>query len=105
MTGIHDCGQRQQRTTPGGGSGHQRILFLPPEAAPTPFTYAGRITFWEPMITMQYLESKPNQCTAIKLPAAYAISGYYPTEYCIRHRPSRADYTVSLEGFTYRQAP
>lgn len=65
-------------------------------------TYDGKVTFWEPMITRDYLLSKPFMCQAIKLPQRYLVGGYYPTEYCIRYRAERRDYTVSLEGFVAR---
>ena len=67
--------------------------------------YEGHLTFWEPMITVEYFQSHPSQCTAIKLPSKYEISGFYPTEYCIRYRANSAKYSVSLEGFKYQQAP
>ena len=66
--------------------------------------YAGKLTFWEPMITLAYLESQPFMCKDIKLPEAYAESGVYPTEYCVRYRNARNEYTVSLEGFVYHEA-
>lgn len=66
--------------------------------------YDGHITFYEPMITRAYLESRPDICTAIKLPQAWELSGYYPTEYCIRHHDDEDRYTVSLEGFRPRNA-
>lgn len=66
--------------------------------------YDGKLTFWEPMITNEYLESKPSMCKELILPLRYQESGYYPTRYCIRYRAERRDYTVSLEGFVYRAA-
>lgn len=66
--------------------------------------YDGRITFYEPMITLEYFQSNPNGCTAIKQPQAWERPGYYPTRYCIRHHAKADKYTVSLEGFRYRNA-
>lgn len=65
----------------------------------------GEIAFYEPMITRQYLLSEPDTCVPLKLPAEWATSGYYPLEYCMRYRPNRDDYTVSMESFVYRAAP
>jgi len=77
---------------------------------PKPFThtwifgaYDGHITFYEPMITMDYLRGRPNGCSKIKQPAAWERSGYYPTVYCIRYSAEHANYTVSLEGMVLRQ--
>lgn len=67
--------------------------------------YEGRITFYETMITRDYLLSRPaNGCHPIKQPKAWERAGYYPTVYCIRHSREHGTYTVSLEGMVYRQA-
>jgi hypothetical protein len=66
--------------------------------------YDGQITFYEPMITQAYLESRPDLCAPIKQPQAWAIEGYYPTTYCIRYLAADERYTVSLEEFAHRPA-
>jgi hypothetical protein len=66
--------------------------------------YDSHVTFLEPMITVSFLQSQPDVCTPIKLPAAYEVAGYYPTQYCIRYRASRQEYAISLEGFVNRPA-
>ncbi|MCZ7563778.1 MAG: DUF5602 domain-containing protein [Burkholderiales bacterium] len=66
--------------------------------------YDGQITFYEPMITRDYLLGKPNACMPIKQPKAWAQPGYYPTRYCIRYSEKHSNYTVSLEGLVHRQA-
>lgn len=66
--------------------------------------YEGKLTFWEPMITVDYFKSKPMMCKDVKLPQLYREAGYYPSRYCIRYRQGRDEYTVSLEGFVYRTA-
>lgn len=91
---------------------HRAMLLLrwrlEPTGAIVEFTdifgaYDGKITFFEPMITQSYFESKPNACFGIKQPAAFSESGYYPTAYCIRHNSYRKEYTVTLESFVNRQ--
>ncbi|GAB3389829.1 hypothetical protein [Lysobacter fragariae] len=67
-------------------------------------SYGGQVTFWEPMITLAYLQARPFRCVKIKLPQRYQVAGWYPTEYCIRYRAERGEYTVSLEGFVARAA-
>jgi len=64
----------------------------------------GRIIFYEPMITLSYLLSHPQGCTAIRQPKAWQRAGYYPTEYCIRYLRDRRAYTISLEGLVKRAA-
>lgn len=92
--------------------GDHLIDMSAPEMHGVPFTetwiygaYDGKLTFWEPMITNAYLETKPYMCKELKLPARYHESGYYPTSYCIRYRRERQEFTVSLEGFEYRTGP
>ena len=67
--------------------------------------YDGQVTFYEPMITLAYLQSRPALCAPIKQPEAWQIEGYYPTSYCIRHLAEDGRYTVSLEDFIHRTAP
>lgn len=66
--------------------------------------YDGHITFYEPMITLEFFMSRPEVCAPIRQPAAREKTGYYPTEYCIRYHPGRKAYTVSIEGLVDRPA-
>jgi len=80
-----------------------------PEFNKQPFTitfiygsYNGEMTFLEPMAARAFLETRPNITEKIKLPAAYKKRGFYPTAYSIKYDPKRKEYSVSLEGLTYR---
>ena len=64
--------------------------------------YDGQITFYEPMITLAYLQTRPDLCVPIKQPQAWETEGYYPTSYCIRYLADDERYTVSLEDFVRR---
>jgi len=66
--------------------------------------YDGKVTFYEEMVTLGYLISKPSKCFPIKSPAAVGLRGYYPTQSCIRYLPQTNEYTVSMEGFALREA-
>lgn len=66
--------------------------------------YDGRLTFYEEMLTRDYMLSQPNTCFPIKQAAAVALRGYYPTQSCIRYLSQANEYTVSLEGFALREA-
>lgn len=61
-------------------------------------TYDGEVIFWEPMITMEYLKSRPDVVLPLKLPQEYAQEGHYPTNYSVRYDPERKEYTVALES-------
>lgn len=70
--------------------------------------YEGKITFYEPMITRAYLEEKPTSetgCTVMKLPPAYAVSGYYPTRQCTVYDQATGNMRVTLDQFVWRDAP
>jgi hypothetical protein len=66
--------------------------------------YSGHITFYEPMITREFLLGQTSSCTPVKQPQAWQQPGYEPTKYCIRYRPDAGEYTVSLEGLVYHKA-
>ena len=65
-------------------------------------SYDGRLAFIEPMISKDFLETKPDVTENIKLPAKYARRAYYPTRYTVRYDPVTREYTVALEGMTLR---
>jgi hypothetical protein len=65
--------------------------------------YDGRITFYEEMLSREYMLSKPDRCHAIKAAAAVERTGYYPTLSCVRYDAARDAYNVSMEGFVLRE--
>ncbi|HVT13139.1 MAG TPA: DUF5602 domain-containing protein [Fimbriimonadaceae bacterium] len=67
-------------------------------------TYNGRTAFWEPMITKEFLESKPAFWQKIAPPKAYDTTGYYPTSYSVKYNADRHEFSVSLNGLVYRKA-
>jgi hypothetical protein len=66
-------------------------------------TYDGRITYYEEMLSRDYLLSKPDRCHPIKTAAGVDQTGYYPTVSCVRYDAARDSYTVSMEDFVLRQ--
>lgn len=66
--------------------------------------YDGEVTYYEEMVALDYLRSRPSECFAIKSPPAVGLAGYYPTLSCLRYLPESDEYTVSMEGFEYREA-
>ena len=116
---VPDAYRPQDHTDVGavqGAMGNHLIDLTGPEFNGQPFTHTfiygafdGSISFMEPMITQAWFDdlfagSRQSRCFAMKLPQAWEQSGWYPSEYCIRYRPNREDYTVSLEGLVYRTA-
>ncbi len=91
--------------------GNHLIDTTGPEFQKVPFTrswiygvYDGKVIFYEAMVTLAYMRSKPNGCLPIKAPKAVAASGLYPTEYCVRHNATTGEYSVSMEKFSHRDA-
>jgi len=81
-----------------------------PEFKGTPFTrtwvygvYDGRITFYEEMVSLAYMLSKPSACSKFKTAEAVDLTGYYPTVSCVRYDGERDAYNVSLEEFVLRE--
>lgn len=66
--------------------------------------YDGRVTFYENMLTREYLLSQPTTCLPLKMPPAVGVRGYYPTQSCIRYLAEANEYTISMEGFVLRDA-
>lgn len=66
--------------------------------------HGGNILFWEPMLTRDYLASKPKFTGKLKLPEAYPVSGYYPTAYSVIYDEKRKEIDVSLDDLTFRLA-
>ena len=99
------------------GMGNHLLDFSSPEWNGMPFThtwifgtYDGRLTFWEPMITHEFLTSLqvgkgkggPKQVNVpISMPAAAPEAGYYPSRYQIAYHPGLDGYTVSLNGMKW----
>ncbi|MCO5252472.1 MAG: DUF5602 domain-containing protein [Candidatus Kapabacteria bacterium] len=60
--------------------------------------YDGKMHFYEPMITIEYLKTKPNLDKAIKKPAKYPAAGWYPSKMNITFNETNKEYTVKLSG-------
>lgn len=64
-------------------------------------SYNEEVTFYEPMITVDYLEEKLTEEFDLPLPLDYQQKGkYHPTGYSISYNPVKKEYTVSLTGLT-----
>ncbi|MFD2762727.1 hypothetical protein [Micromonospora eburnea] len=98
------------------GMGNHLIDLTGPELNGETFThtfiygsYGGQLTFYEPMITQDWYRglasgSVADGCFPIKQPQAWQTAGWYPTQYCTRHRDNRSEIVTTLEGFVYRKA-
>ncbi len=67
-------------------------------------SHARKVIFYEPMITLEYLLSKPQATFPVKQSAAVGQDGYYPTNYRIEYDAQAKEYRVTLLDFTMRKA-
>jgi hypothetical protein len=65
-------------------------------------SWDGRLIFAEPMITRDFLASKPDFERTLPVPEQYAQPGYYPASYSIRWDEASREHWVALGGFTLR---
>ena len=63
----------------------------------------GELIFWEPMITLDFLQKTQDACIEIRQPKAFRQAGSYPTQYCVR-QDRQGQRAVSLERFRYTEA-
>lgn len=62
--------------------------------------YNGEMTFVEPMVTIDYLQSQQEFEGAIALPARYSKPSSYPTGYSVTYNEATGEHTIALTGFT-----
>jgi hypothetical protein len=74
----------------------------------TPFTetfiygsFDGKVTFYEPMITLEFLKNQKNYERALPVPAKFQETGWYPTAMRVVKHDGQTD--VVLDKFVYRQ--
>lgn len=58
--------------------------------------YNGKMAFQEPMIAKSVFDRRQSFTQPLKLPALYAKSGFYPTEYQVSYDQTKGEYRVSL---------
>jgi len=66
-------------------------------------SYNGEFIFWEPMLTLDYLLSKPDDVILLRQPDGYQRDGYYATHYSVSYSTTPKQYTVALLNLVYRE--
>ncbi len=56
----------------------------------------GKLIFLEPMVTLAFLQTKPNEKYPVKAPARYSSAGYYPTAYSVRYDAGADRYMIEF---------
>ena len=65
-------------------------------------SYNGKVNFYEPMITLQFIKDNPEFERTIPQPAKVQKAGYYPTKMKIKTKNNITE--VILESFVFRTA-
>lgn len=65
-------------------------------------SWDGRLTFYEPMITLAYLETRPDELIRIPVAARHEVRGYYPDAYRVQYDAAKREYRVGLSGLQMR---
>lgn len=98
--------------TPGGvpQMGAHWVDLMSPEFNDGVFTktfiwgsYDGEFTYWEPMVTLDYLLKKPNDLIPLRQPKAYQRDGWYPTKYKISYSSISEEYTIALTSLEFKK--
>ena len=66
-------------------------------------SWDGSFIFWEPMITVDYLLSQPDETIPIPQPAAYEKDGWYAGDYRVSYSTKPKEYNVSLVNLSFIQ--
>ena len=66
-------------------------------------SWNGRFTFFEPMVTRDYLLTHPNFVGSISTPALYPEAGYFPTAYRVTYDAQAKEYRIALTNFVLHQ--
>ncbi|RDB05990.1 hypothetical protein [Runella aurantiaca] len=64
-------------------------------------SYDGKVTFYEPMVTLALLQSSPNITKSTPIPTKFANAGYYPMKYSIKQEGDNI--VVSLDEMMMMQ--
>ena len=62
-------------------------------------SYDSKLIFFEPMITREFIISRPQFSAEIRQPQQYEQAGWYPTRYTVRWDEADREYRISLTDF------
>ncbi len=67
-------------------------------------TYKEKVAFMEPMISLDYIKSKPTNVDEIPLPTNFQVNGFYPSKNEVKYSPIRKEYLVMFTDFNFKMA-
>jgi Domain of unknown function (DUF5602) len=66
-------------------------------------SWDGQYTFMEPMVTVDFLLTHPDDVQDVSVPARYATPGYYPTAYRVSYDAATKEYRIALTQLVAQQ--
>jgi len=66
-------------------------------------SYDGEFVFWEPMMTRDYLLTRPTDVIDLPQPASFKRDGWYPMKYEISYSRAGNEYNIALRDLQFRQ--
>ncbi|MDD4108926.1 MAG: hypothetical protein PHH93_09415 [Prolixibacteraceae bacterium] len=66
-------------------------------------SYDGEFVFWEPMVTLDYQLTNPDEIFPVLQPASYQRDGWYPNSYKISYSPVPGEYTIAITDMVFRE--
>lgn len=66
-------------------------------------SYDGNFIFWEPMVTLEYLKSHPDDLATLRQPSAFQRDGYYPTQYEVSYSGPDKIFTVAIRNLVFHK--
>jgi len=66
-------------------------------------SYDGEFIFWEPMVTLAYLLTQPDDNIPLRQPLAFQHNGWYPKSYVVKYSTSPKHYTIALTDLTFHK--
>ena len=66
-------------------------------------SYDGEFVFWEPMMTRDYLLTRPNELIDLPQPSAFKRDGWYATRYEISYSRTGNEYIIALRDLQFHK--
>lgn len=66
-------------------------------------SYDGEFTYWEPMVTVDYLRTHPDDLVTLRQPQAYQRDGWYPNKYKVSYSSVQKEYTIALTNLKFHE--
>jgi len=61
-------------------------------------SWNGQFIFYEPMVTLAFLQTKPDVSSPVRTPQLYSKPGYFPTSYRVTYDAQAKEYHIALTG-------